>query len=95
MAKNKDFISFEDETPAPKKEIQYGVWTTQGYLGGVENMRVMSGVSISVAPRGGNDYEVNIVGTKSQIIAANIDEAKNTAKNMLRDRLNAALELTK
>ena len=95
MAKKNDYISLEPEEAPVKKEVQYGVWTTQGYLSGVENMKVMTGISVSVTPRGGNDYEVNVAGQKTQIIAANMDEAKNTAKNMLHDRLLAALELTK
>ncbi len=85
-------LSAEDEKP---KETQYGVWVTQKYLSGRENMRIATGISMSVAFLGGNNYEVNLVGNKTQIIAASMDEAKNQAKNLLRDMLTAALEFTK
>ena len=92
MSKN-EYVNLTEEDNKPKDV--YGVWVGQKYLGGCENLRVSSGITISVKPTGGNSYEVNIVGTKTQIIADSIDEAKNQAKNMLRDKLAAALEFAK
>ncbi len=85
-------LSAEDEKP---KEIQYGVWVPQKYLSARENLRVASGISVSVAHLGGNNYEVNLVGNRREIIADSMEEAKNQAKNLLRDMLAAALEFTK
>jgi hypothetical protein len=92
MSKN-DYVNLTEEDNKPKDV--YGVWTSQKYLGGCENLRVSQGITISVKPTGGNDYEVNIVGVKSNIIADNIDEAKNQAKIMLYDKLTNALEFAK
>jgi len=92
MAK-RDFVNLTEEDKT--KDIQYGVWVTQRYLNGRENMRVATGISMSVAFLGGNNYEVNLVGNKTEIIAASMDEAKNQAKNLLRDMLTSALEFTK
>lgn len=94
MAKGRDFIKDEDEVPGePRKETPLGVWSKQKYLNGCENMKVATGISMSVIPQGGNNYEVNIVGEKSYIIAGTMDEAKNQARNMLRDKLAGALEI--
>ena len=92
MAK-RDFVNLTEEDKT--KDIQYGVWVTQRYLNGRENMRVATGISMSVAFLGGKNYEVNLVGNKTEIIAASMDEAKNQAKNLLRDMLTSALEFTK
>ena len=93
MSKN-DYVNLTDEDVKPK-DVTYGVWVSQKYLGGCENLRVSSGISIAVTHQGANSYEVNLVGTKTLIFADSIEEAKNQAKLMLQDKLTAALEFAK
>ena len=50
MAKGRDFIKDEDEVPGEaRKEVPLGVWSKQKYLNGCENMKVATGISMSVA----------------------------------------------
>lgn len=93
MAQSK-FISLEDEEKVVVKEPEYGTWVPIKAFHG-ENYRVSKGITVSVSPKGGSNFEINLVGERTEIIAGDFNEAKTVAKNMLRDKLLAALELSR
>lgn len=90
---NAAVVETEEEVVAPVQEV-LGQWKVHKYLRNTESLNVAKGITVGLSGEA-PDFEINIVGTKSNHICGSVEEARSKAKEMLRDFLENALSVLK
>lgn len=91
-SKNTDVVDVEETPVIPENAI--GKWKVNRYLKNTESFSVAKGVTVGISGEAPH-FEINVVGNKTDHICGTVEEARNKAKELMRDFLESALVVLK